>query len=681
MNDITPGNESQSDTTELSPAFPIFHNIPKALSSFPQWVSWVYTSNEHGEQCHTPISQPGSLTETYQRCLDDGFGLGFLLTDKDLFAVVHLINCFDEGTRKIKILPGEIVALLDTYTEIDDDNGLHLILMSKGEANIKSGDIEVWTQDYMIPITGEKFGTDADARPRQSQLTHIIETHLVQTWMQRVDRMQGSGNESEVLVHILTECLNTSNWLQDAHRTGLFPFLGRCWRYPELRIMVASQPYMSSKMMKDIEAAIEPYLPKKEKAERAPADISMNGHMPDADLASMLQLDAKGIKVLECFYNMSMILEHHQEWQGRIRFDAFRNLATLDGKPVNDETEYRISEWLGSHYRFGGNRRQLLSDAIKATAIKDKYDALIEWLGTLPEWDGAPRIETWMIDMCGAEDSDYSRWVGKVTLLQMMNRAFHPGCIARLVPIWNGEENQGKSTAIALLGGEWATTLKISLESKEAHMSIHGYWIAELEELDTLYKSSESRLKAFLTNTSDHYVPKYSNHSVDYPRRTVFIGTTNDSDYLRGLTGNTRFLPINTGSFDLDAIKHEREQLFAEAKEWLLEHPSAHWWEEPDGLQSTIKEQRETRRVENVFEDSLKDFLNGKGIHKYLDKTTWDEICTYYFEFKSKDQWKDKSLQMQVTDALRANGWYRKKSDGKSYWVRPGPDDSDKVPF
>lgn len=430
--------------------------------------------------------------------------------------------------------------------------------------------------------------------------------------------------------------------------------------------------------------------------------LAMNGHHASSNGQSSteidgLQYDAKGKKVLENFYNMSLILENHKCWQGKIRFDSFRNRPMLDNNPVNDTTEFRILEWLGKHYQFGGNKRNVLSDAIKSVASKNEYDALLEWIDKLPKWDGIQRMDTWMIDLCGSEDCDYSRWVSKVTLLQMMNRALNPGCIARLIPIWNGAENQGKSTAVALLGGEWATTLKVTLESKEAHMAIHGYWIAELEELDTLYKTSEARLKAFLTNTSDHYVPKYSNHSVDYPRRTVFIGTTNDSDYLRGLTGNTRFLPINTGTFDLEAMKNSRDQLLSEAKAWLLENPEQPWWNEPDNLRPIIKGERESRRVLNVYEDDLKRFLAGEGgdncfdnsrsndykVPKtnYLYRTTLEDIFVLYMKIDSKEKWKDTSLQRQVTEALKALGWYRKKSNSTNWWLRPDSNPDDQVPF
>ena len=92
-------------------------------------------------------------------------------------------------------------------------------------------------------------------------------------------------------------------------------------------------------------------------------------------------------------------------------------------------------------------------------------------LGSLTPWDGTQRLETWMINTCGSEDCEYVRWVSKTTMLQAVNRAYNPGCIARYTPIWEGPENRGKSTGIAVLGGQWGTTFKVSLESSDSKVA------------------------------------------------------------------------------------------------------------------------------------------------------------------------------------------------------------------
>jgi hypothetical protein len=80
------------------------------------------------------------------------------------------------------------------------------------------------------------------------------------------------------------------------------------------------------------------------------------------------------------------------------------------------------------------------------------------------------------------------------------------------------------------------------------------------------------------------------------------VGTTNDAQYLRDATGNSRFWPIKTGKIDLDALWRDRDQLLAEAAHLeaqgeLLVIP-AH-------LYGAVAEQQEQRLLEDPWDDLL----------------------------------------------------------------------------
>jgi predicted P-loop ATPase len=51
--------------------------------------------------------------------------------------------------------------------------------------------------------------------------------------------------------------------------------------------------------------------------------------------------------------------------------------------------------------------------------------------------------------------SEYVRLVGRFFLLNMIARVMDPGCIMRAVPVLEGPQERGKSTALAMLGGEF----------------------------------------------------------------------------------------------------------------------------------------------------------------------------------------------------------------------------------
>ena len=198
-----------------------------------------------------------------------------------------------------------------------------------------------------------------------------------------------------------------------------------------------------------------------------------------------------------------------------------------------------------------------------------------------------------------------------MTIMQMVARALTPGCMARQVPIWEGPENKGKTRMINLLGKPWSITFDMSLDSKEAHMLVQGVWLAEIAELNALrVTKTETRIKSFISEVKDSFIPKYSNNRVSLPRRCCFIGTTNDDDYLPSLTGNTRWYPIRTEWFDHERMEQERDQLFAEAASAFRTNPDVAWWEEPQGLQAEVKASRESRRPFNAYEDELKVWLD-----------------------------------------------------------------------
>jgi predicted P-loop ATPase len=209
----------------------------------------------------------------------------------------------------------------------------------------------------------------------------------------------------------------------------------------------------------------------------------------------------------------------------------------------------------------------------------------------------------------------------------------------------------------------------MNMESKDAHIMLHQFWMAELAELDSISLTEDSRMKAFVTMQHDSYVPKYSNVSISIPRRTIFVGTTNDTGaYLKGQTGNTRYLPLWIGKrVDRDRLERDRDQILAEA----IAHYSARledWWAMDAELEERAQEEREKRRERPVYEDPLNDWLevdrftgaiydDGAPVRFIQDETSWPEIAKWYLKLDTPEKWKDRSLQMQIAATLKSLGW------------------------
>lgn len=475
------------------------------------------------------------------------------------------------------------------------------------------------------------------------------------------------GQNEDALRESMVKLFDLKEWHVDASSSGVFDFLALCCAHTALYLKLEEtldKLHWKAKRKRLFRMEIERRMPTQEPPTRKES--------PEIDDLG-LHLDGRR-RAKETFYNYTRILEHTNEWNGRLKFNEFEAKPTLDGLPVTDAIERQIAMWCGHEYGFSGDKYTAVSRAVYRVAEQHPYDPLKEYITQLPAWDQVSRLDKWLSTYCGAEPSEVNQAVGRVLIFQMLTRALHPGCIARVVVVLEGEENTGKSEAIAILGHPWSSTFKISMDTKEAYMQIRGKWVAELVELDTLHRTSETRLKAFITERSDEYVPKYANHAVNYQRRTVFIGSTNESRYLIGQTGNTRFLPVTTGVFDLAGLRRGRDQLFAEALDWLALNPDDHWWEEPGHIANEIKELRDSRRVYNPYVEPLDEWLN-RTPQNQRDTTYWAAIVEGFFGGVTTGL--TGNVQRLISQALKDLGWsqdgHKTRVDRRQHrlWRRP----------
>jgi hypothetical protein len=399
-------------------------------------------------------------------------------------------------------------------------------------------------------------------------------------------------------------------------------------------------------------------------------EIGMSGGWCDSLLRT------KGGEVKETYGNIVLSLQHIAPWNTQCWYDTVRELPMCGTEALSDTMVGRAALDLEAIIEMPIHHLRLVQAALVYLCRQNPRDLLNEWLDALPPWDKTERLSEWLHDYAHVEKDEYGMDVSRIIPVSMVARARNPGCQFRNVPIFEGPEDCGKSKLVkALAGSAWYREVSHGLEGKEAHMILQGVWVAELAELSSMSKTEENRLKSFITMQADDYIPKFSNLSVSRKRRTIFIGTVNpegDGTYLRGQTGNTRFLPIRVKDIQVDDFEAQREQLFAEALVYYNEHPET-WWQLSSEGTLKARDARDARRQGSVYEGSLSDWLIGKT------ETTWEQIAENYLLLEAKEKWKDKSLQAEVTKALHACGWRRKqkKKAGRNTWVWiPDPDHS-----
>jgi hypothetical protein len=394
----------------------------------------------------------------------------------------------------------------------------------------------------------------------------------------------------------------------------------------------------------------------------------------DDDWLSQLSTTKSG-KVRETLGNVTLALQHLKPWATDCWYDVVRNLRMVGEHELDDTMVTIAGLAIEAQTKMPIRSRHLIPTALTYLCHQHPRDLLREWLDTLPPWDGQTRLSSWLQTYAHAPKAAYSKDISRLIPVGMVARALDPGCQYRFVVILEGPEDTGKTKLVrALTTPTWYRELSHGLEGKEAHMRLKRAWVAELAELSSLSKTEEARLKSFFTLNEDAYIPKFSNFEVVHKRRTVFIGTVNpegDNTYLRGQTGNTRYLPIAVRDVNLEGFQAVREQLFAEALQYYSSHPG-NWWQLSTAGEYAAQEAREERRQRSVYEDDL-----GAWLERTNKAVTWWEQIAHDYLILPRPQWADRRLQMEVAKALKALGWERQKRerkepDGGVYPWRPG---------
>ena len=298
--------------------------------------------------------------------------------------------------------------------------------------------------------------------------------------------------------------------------------------------------------------------------------------------------------------------------------------------------------------------------AIEARAQDNRQHPLRNYLDGLAH-DGVARVETWLTRYCGAEDTPVNRAIGRMFLIQMVARAMQPGCQADAMLVLEGKQNQGKSTVCRILGGDWAAgNLPDMHRSDAVRLSMHlrGKWLIEVPELAGMSKAETGALKAFITQTEELYVPKYGRAEVIEPRSCVFLGTTNDSQYLRDATGGRRFWPVRCGdTFDTAGLARDRDQIFAEAV--ALYRAGVPWWPSA-ATYSLLQGEQEERYEADIWESDISTWLHGR------ERATLREVASGAMGI-ARDRL-GTAEQRRLAAIMRRLGWEQRRTAQDRWW-------------
>lgn len=229
--------------------------------------------------------------------------------------------------------------------------------------------------------------------------------------------------------------------------------------------------------------------------------------------------------------------------------------------------------------RCGAVKEKAAFRALSICADDRGYDPLIKDFDSF-KWDGVPRAESLIIDYLGAEDCHYTKATTRLMLSEILSRAYHPGSKADIMLILTGPGGCGKSTfcrGLAVKDTYYCDSVSDITDVKKNGELIRGKLIVEMPELAGMSKRKMEGIKAAITRQTDEYRGAYLRRTGSFPRRAVYVGTTNAVDFITDDNGGERrFLPVQTcvtkpakSVFD-PSFRDDVKQAYAEVKQWML---------------------------------------------------------------------------------------------------------------
>jgi putative DNA primase/helicase len=341
------------------------------------------------------------------------------------------------------------------------------------------------------------------------------------------------------------------------------------------------------------------------------------------------------------------------------RFDLDTFLPLPAPREWRETDEIHLQTYLQRHVGLVKMGLDVVTQGVKAFASKNVRNEPRDWMQTLT-WDGTPRCEDFLSRAFGVEASAYTRAASRNWLTSIAARVLTPGCKVDTMLILRGEQGLKKSQALRALGDPWFAELAQNVESKDFQIALRGKLIVEIAELSAFTKSGAEAIKKMLSTQFDDYRPVFGKYNVSHPRVTVFAGSTNETFFLNDPTGARRFWPITCQVIDVDYIRENRDQIFAEAAVRVAEGFT--WWEMPT---LETREVQELHRQFDDWENTVSDWLHDN----YIAETTVGDCANNAIGIPAAKL--DRQIQMRIGRILTILGWanHSEYRDGRTVRV------------
>lgn len=417
------------------------------------------------------------------------------------------------------------------------------------------------------------------------------------------------------------------------------------------------------------------------------------------DWRALLRTSDTGKPIIDV-RNVLIILRNNPDFNGVFGFDEMAQQVKVLRHPprcrdaiggaeppryADDEDTTRLQEYL---QQLGLARlgREAIDYALGEFARERPFHPIRDYLNRVGDaWSGEPMIGQFLHFGLGCPDDEYHRQIGAMFLMSMVARVMRPGCQCDYMLVLEGPQGEEKSKFCRLLAGDDHFSDHLPrLEGDQVRVSMHmrNKWLIEISELSAFSKSEAGALKAFITRREEIYIPKYGHNERREPRQGVFVGTTNDDEYIRDDTGGRRYWPAKVVRVDLDWLETRRDALYGEAVVAIRD--GKQYWPDRDFERSVIAPKQETRQVHDEWTDRVLEIsrkLTQVTIPQIWERMSKDDITG---ASKTDITKLDMMAQKRIASILKKE--YEKDKDvrGNRIWLpkqKPGPSPDPLDPF
>lgn len=712
----------------------VFDAIPAILAERAQWLVWRFeqtpgekkprkvpyyttgsrrigTQGDDADRAH--LVTLNVARQAFEKSNGKWSGVGFAFLPGDGLIGIDLDGMIDVDTGDISLRGQNIISASASYTEFSPSGkGVHIICTGE-TSTFKSNEVgvEVFCGRQYFTFTGRLYpGAPNTVNPLPDKVLKRLKA-TVDSGKKRSDgkpstapppELEGRAKVESALPYISPDC-GYEEWIQIGMAvcselgTGAFDvwdsWSAKASKYPGRK--QSEQHWKSFKPGAGVSGATlfklamqggwrppKPRLVAAQAGEKRRAEKRPSKSIPeDAPEWRRKLIYDKG-EVKSCLANVHDILLNDDHWRGVVAYDLFAQRTVKRCAPPyfggevgewDGTDDSRTAMWLSRNYRFTPSS-VLVAEAIEVLARAAAFHPVREWLLTL-RWDGSPRLDRWVEDYLGAEYTEYSARVAAWFVIGMVARVMRPGVKFDYCLVLEGIQGRGKSSALAILGGEWFGDTDIDLHNKDSMAALQGKWLYEFPELGSLARTESLKQKSFLSRQVDEYRPVYGRRQIKVSRQTVFSGSTNEWEWNKDPTGGRRFWPVEVGEINLSGLANVREQLFAEA---LVRYKSGERFFPTGAEQRQYFDPEQLKREQGEsLVDALHDWVFDQFDSAMNPKTF--SVAMAAFEGLKMDASKlTRDVQTRIGIALRKLGCGRveKRNGMTRYWYTPPARDS-----